>query len=82
MLNDYQTPEKRKLKYDFNDLEGIIFGIKTSTSDKIKIIEIINKKCKENNRNDFSFYQAYYSKETGNVNYEKLNLVYSQKDED
>jgi len=26
---DYREKEKRKLKYDFNDLEGIIFGIKT-----------------------------------------------------
>lgn len=75
MLNDYETPEKRKLKYDFNDLEGIIFGIKTSTSDKIKIIEIINQKCEEHNRTDFHLYQAYYSKENGNIKYEKLNLI-------
>lgn len=76
MLNDYETTEKRKLKYDFNDLEGIIFGIKTSTSDKMKIIEIINQKCEKHNRIDFNFYQAYYSKETGNINYEKLNRIY------
>ena len=54
--------------------KGIIFGIKTPTSDKIKIIEIINQKCEEYDRTDFHFYQAYYSKETGNINYKKLNL--------
>ncbi|EBO7426256.1 hypothetical protein D0128_24510 [Salmonella enterica] len=42
-------------------LKGIIFGIKTKKEDKIKIMQIINAKCEANDRNDFKFYQAFYS---------------------
>lgn len=65
MLHDFDTVESRKLKYDFNSLEGIIFGIKTTAEDKLKIIRIVDEKCKKYNRTDFNFYQAYYSKEKG-----------------
>lgn len=51
------------LTYNFNSLKGIIFGIKTSRADKREIIEIIQRKCRENNRTDFKFFQAYYSSE-------------------
>ncbi|MFZ2784135.1 MAG: DUF2971 domain-containing protein [Sediminibacterium sp.] len=74
MFQDYSQKNKRKLKYDFNDLEGLVFGIKTSLEDKVRIIEIISKKCKENNRADFSFYQAYYLKESGKIENMKLDI--------
>ena len=38
--------DHRKLTYDFNSLKGIIFGIRTSTEDKMKIIDLIEKKEK------------------------------------
>lgn len=72
---DYSTPAKRKLKYDFKDLESITFGIKTSDEDKVKIMQIIDEKCKKNKRSDFTFYQAYYSKETGKIESYKLSLL-------
>ncbi len=65
--DEYQNPEYRKLKYDFNDLEGIIFGCKTSIDDKLAIIKIIARKCRENNRQKFDFYQAAYIPETGKM---------------
>jgi hypothetical protein len=74
-LIDYSEKEKRKLKYDFNDIEGIIFGIKTPTSDKIKIIKIIESKCERNNRKEFDFYQAYYSKDSGKIESFKLSGI-------
>lgn len=74
MFQDYSQKNKRKLKYDFNDLEGIVFGIKTSLEDKVRMIEVISKKCKENNRTDFSFYQAYYLKESGKIENMKLDI--------
>ena len=55
------------LTYNFNSLKGIIFGIKTSKDDKREIIEIIQRKCRENNRTDFQFFQAYYSPGRGNI---------------
>lgn len=72
---DYSKPEKRKLKYDFNDLESVTFGIKTTDEDKTKIMRIIEKKCRENNRKEFGFYQAYYSMEDGEIKTYKLNLL-------
>jgi hypothetical protein len=72
---DYREKEKRKLKYDFNDLEGIIFGIKTDESDKMEILKIIEDKCKKNNRKQFDFYQAYYSSDSGKIETFKLNLI-------
>lgn len=74
-FDDYSEAESRKLKYDFNDLDGIIFGIKTLDSNKIKIMEIIEKKCREIGRNNFNFYQAKYSHETGKIERVKLNML-------
>ena len=70
---DYSDKIKRKLKYNFNSLEAIIFGINTSVSDKMKIMNVIRNKCKENNRNTFDFYQAYYSKKRGQIETFKMN---------
>lgn len=71
-LTDYSNKDKRKLKYDFNDLESIIFGINTAASDKMKIMKIIDRKCSEHNRNKFDFYQAYYSTEKQQIELNKF----------
>lgn len=73
-LIDYSKKESRKLKYDFKDLESITFGIKTPNSSKLKIMKIIEKKCKENSRDSFDFYQAYYSKDNGQIESFKMNF--------
>lgn len=72
IFNDYRCKEDRKLKYDFDDLEGIIFGIKTSSLDKEKIINIIKKKCQESGRKHFDFYEAEYSHESGKIELVKM----------
>lgn len=74
MFNDYSAKEDRTLKYDFNDLEGIIFGIKTASCDKAKIINIIRKKCQERGRIHFDFYDAEYSHESGKIEPVKLDI--------
>ena len=68
--------DHRKLTYDFDSLKGIIFGMRTSTEDKLKIIEIIEqkKKCKGNNRTDFTFYQANYSARDGDIRKRRMRL--------
>lgn len=65
----------KKLRYDFNDLEGIIFGIKTSNEHKREIIKIIKEKCISHDRKDFKFYQAEFSKATGKIEKKELNLI-------
>lgn len=72
---DFNETEDRKIKYNFTDLEGIIFGINTSTADKVSIIKIIEYKCKENNRNDFKFYQANYDNDSGKIYASELSLI-------
>lgn len=78
MLHDFDAVETRKLKYDFNSLEGIIFGIKTTAENKLKIMKIVDDKCKKYNRTDFNFYQAYYSGEKGKIEYALLSLIKPQ----
>ena len=65
--NEYNSEKSRTLRYNFNSLKGIIFGIKVSDENKLRIIDIIKKKCKKCNRMDFKYYQAYYSLETGDI---------------
>jgi len=64
----------RTMKYDFSALDGIIFGIRTPATDKIKIIEIIERKCKEAGRTDFNFYQAVQTR-TGEIECVRLRGI-------
>ena len=59
-LLDIQNPKNRCIQYDFNSLDGVIFGINTPPKDKMKIITIIENLCIKNSRKDFNFYQARY----------------------
>jgi len=69
---DFSTDESRKAVYDFNSLEGIIFGIKTELKDKLTICKIIERKCRENGRRDFKFYQAFYSRATDEIDHAEM----------
>ena len=77
MLADLSERRQRTLTYNFRSLKGIIFGIRTPDSEKLKIIEIIHKKCREIHRTDFEFFQAYYCYETGNIQKHKLSLKFA-----
>ena len=70
ILSDFTVggrPELQTLSYDFDDLDGIIFGINTSDDDKVKIVERIRVNCKDHARDKFPFYQACYSQSTGDI---------------
>ncbi|OEE86957.1 hypothetical protein A1OQ_16245 [Enterovibrio norvegicus FF-162] len=73
-------PEKGvTFHYDFKFLKGIIFGIKTTDENKHKIIEIVERKVKENEHYDFKFYQAYYCRDDGKIkHYEMTSLKFKQ----
>lgn len=66
-ITDLSDPTSRKLGYRFDDLQGIIFGIKTSNEDKFAIIRIVQDKCKREGRKHFEIHQAYYSRRTGAI---------------
>lgn len=74
LLDHEIEQEHRLLTYNFQNLKGIIFGIKTSTKDKLKIIDIIKNKCKEINREDFEFYQAHYSLKDKNIQHKRVSF--------
>ncbi|HDD9131362.1 TPA: DUF2971 domain-containing protein, partial [Escherichia coli] len=74
-LFDFSESKDRVLTYDFNSLQGIIFGIKTKIEDKIKIMKIIENKCRENSRSDFKFYQAYYSPKNKQIEHSEMTLL-------
>ena len=65
-FHDFEDKNSRAFNYDFNDLEAIIFGMRTPIKERIEIINIIRKKCKENNRDSFDFYEMKYD----DVNFE------------
>lgn len=73
--HDYSNKADRKLKYNFNDLNGIIFGINTSREDKLKIIKIIESKCLKEKRKDFKFYQSFHSFHKGIIDYSEMSLL-------
>ena len=57
----------RTLKYQFASLKGVVFGIGTTIEDKLKIIEILDRKCQAASRQDFEFLQARYNRRTGKI---------------
>lgn len=75
MFEVYENDDSRKLRYDFNDLDGIIFGIKTTEENKFKLIEIVNKLCDETGREGFTFYQAYHDVDKSSIAYRPILTV-------
>ena len=74
-LTDYSNPSDRKLKYRFEDLSGIIFGINTAEEDKLSIIRTIQTICRKEQRKEFEFFQAHYSKRAGGIDVSPLPLI-------
>lgn len=75
MMLDFTDSASRVTRYDFKDLAGIIFGIKTPTEKKIEICRIIEGKCRAANRTDFKFYQAYYAQDKGYIDHREMKLL-------
>ncbi|HWU81681.1 MAG TPA: hypothetical protein VN158_16645 [Caulobacter sp.] len=46
--------------FAFEDLVGVIFGVRTPEAKKIEIMRIIEAKCRESGHRDFEFHQARY----------------------
>lgn len=80
-FQDYSSNESRLLKYRFEDLDGIIFGMRTSTSDKLEIMKIVEQKCRMENRKSFNFYQAYHARKTKAIECHELSLLRFQESE-
>ena len=57
LISSLDSEKNRILKYDTTALKGIIFGIKTSVEDKIRLIQKVRA---TELHSDFKFYQAEY----------------------
>ena len=68
-------PAPTALKYDFSQLEGIVFGMRMSNEDKLRISRLIERKCREQGRSDFRFFQAHYSSSKGAMDIAELGLL-------
>ena len=78
-VSDLTEKISRKLTYRFASLKGVVFGINMTDNDKISIIDIVFEKCRSENRDDFEFFQAYYSHETNAIERHKLNIKIPQE---
>ncbi|WP_161947634.1 hypothetical protein [Malonomonas rubra] len=68
-------PAPEPLNYNFSQLEGIVFGMRMSSEDKMRISNLIEKKCRAEGRRDFRFFQAYYSPSKGEMCLAELGLL-------
>lgn len=71
-LLDFREVEARKLAFDLDSLTGVIFGLRTPATAKREIMRIVREKCEAKGRADFDFYQAYYSRGSGQIERAKL----------
>ena len=78
LLSDTLPSDERTMTYDFSALKGIIFGIDTDDDDKIRIIDLVKRKCVAAGRAEFDFRQARYSWRTRQVESFPLNLSVTQ----
>ena len=67
-LEDGSSDLNSKLmRYDFESLKGIIFGINMSEEHKMQVIEIVERKCQRASGSHFEMWQAYYSPQHGDI---------------
>ena len=74
MTMNLRETQRRLLRYDFSCLRGLIFGIRTRDSDKVRIIDIVRKIRGRESESEFNFYQAYYSHEENRIMKEEINI--------
>lgn len=65
----------RYATYDFADLAGIVFGINSTPEEQCRILEIVERKCRETHRSDFEFSQVRYSRFSGALEVVPLTLL-------
>lgn len=68
-------PAPKPLTYDLSQLEGIVFGMRMSVENKLRIARVIEKKCRKEGRANFRFFQAHYSPPKGEMDVAELGLL-------
>lgn len=73
--SDMPTVESRLFEYKFDDLDGVVFGIKTPMEKKMEVVHLVRRKCAPTKRRDFKFYQAHYDSQSGSIMYSQMSLL-------
>ncbi len=63
----YSKDEDRHIKYDFDELDGIIWGSRISNNEKETIRKIIQEHCEQTGRTDFNYYKAVIDEADGSI---------------
>jgi hypothetical protein len=73
---DHHKPDAlAKATYAFEDLVGVIFGVRTPEDKKIELMRIIEAKCRASGRREFEFHQARYDGRGGKIVIAPLSLL-------
>lgn len=76
ILGIHSSHEGRTFTYDYDTLDGIIFGINTSLSDKVRIMRILDQKLSDRTVSEpFKIYQARYNARTGRIEAHHFGLI-------
>ncbi|OCW55944.1 hypothetical protein AWJ14_11985 [Hoeflea olei] len=76
ILGIHDSHDGRTFTYDYNTLDGIIFGINTSLSDKVRIMRILDKKLESRTVTEpFKLFQARYNARSGRIEAHYLSLM-------
>ena len=76
ILGIHDTDEGRTFTYDYDTLDGIIFGINTTLSDRVRIMAIVHKKLAARTIPEpFKFYQAHFNSKSGRIEAHHLSLI-------
>lgn len=72
---DLRDKDSRVLNYSLELLDGVIFGINTSTEVKCEVISILEKLCTRHNQGTVKVYQARYDATTKMIKHDELKLL-------
>ncbi|UPG92698.1 hypothetical protein [Luteibacter aegosomatissinici] len=71
----------RLMRYNFEDLEAIVFGIKTSDADKQALFQLVQAKCVATGRHDFEFFQAVRNAGSRQIELQSLGHIRNTRPE-
>ena len=81
ILGIHDSPEDRTFTYDYDTLDGIIFGTNTSLSDKARLIRILDRKLESRTVTEpFKLFQARYNARSGRIEAHHLSLIKRARD--
>ena len=74
------APEARILRYDFKQLVGIIFGVRTPVEVQIEIMKVTDDKLQQSEDREFHFHKAWFSASAKRLEVRQMNLLKFSKE--